>query len=182
MVAISVTLNTENKHLFMNIQIWFRKTWNQYIPGIHMQGRSQPHGPGWARNPLSSFFLKFWSIYLIFPQTLLIFFLILVLRVGGSPTREGPGYATVHMIIMSNIYKGTSGTSLSNDINSKVMHKNTWKKKVKEIRIKPITKVSKIKQSEKKDTIGHNCQKRHTTCSAIQVKSKTSWQGNGKDQ
>ena len=40
------------------------------------------------------FFLKFWSIYLIFPQTLLIFFLILVLRVGGSPTREGPGYAT----------------------------------------------------------------------------------------
>ena len=40
------------------------------------------------------FFLKFWSIYLIFPQTLLIFFLILVLQVGGSPTREGPGYAT----------------------------------------------------------------------------------------
>ena len=30
----------------------------------------------------------------IFPQTLLIFFLILTLRVGESPTREGPGYAT----------------------------------------------------------------------------------------
>ena len=59
------------------------------------QGRSQPHSPGWARVPLSSFFfLQFWSIYLIFPETLLFFFLILVLRVGGLPTREGPGYAT----------------------------------------------------------------------------------------
>ena len=37
------------------------------------------------------FFLKFRSI---FPQTLLIFFLILALRVGESPTQEGPGYAT----------------------------------------------------------------------------------------
>ena len=37
------------------------------------QGRSQPRSPGWARVPLSSFFLKFWSIFLIFPQTLLIF-------------------------------------------------------------------------------------------------------------
>ena len=60
----------------------------------YMQGRSQPHSPGWARVPLSSFCLKFWSIYLIFPQTLLIFFLILVLRVGEPPTREGRGYTT----------------------------------------------------------------------------------------
>ena len=59
------------------------------------QGRSQPHSPGWARVPLSSFFLKFRSIFLIFPQTLLIFFLILALRVGKSPPREGPGYATL---------------------------------------------------------------------------------------
>ena len=58
------------------------------------QGCSQPHSPGWARVPLSSFFLKFWSILLILPQTFLIFFLILALRVGDSPTREGPGYAT----------------------------------------------------------------------------------------
>ena len=41
-----------------------------------------------------AFFLKFWSIFLTFPQTLPIFFLILALRVGESPTREGPGYAT----------------------------------------------------------------------------------------
>ena len=40
------------------------------------------------------FFLKFRSISLIFPQTFLIFFPILILRVGESPTREGPGYAT----------------------------------------------------------------------------------------
>ena len=55
---------------------------------------SQPHSPGWARVPLSSFFLKFRSVFPIFPQTLLIFFLILALRVGELPTREGPGYAT----------------------------------------------------------------------------------------
>ena len=36
---------------------------------------------------------KFWSFVLIFPQTFLIFFLILALRVGDSPAREGPGYA-----------------------------------------------------------------------------------------
>ena len=34
------------------------------------------------------------STFLIFPQILLIFFLILALQVGKSPTREGPGYAT----------------------------------------------------------------------------------------
>ena len=43
----------------------------------HTQGRSQPHRPGWAKVPLSSFFLKIWLSFLIFPQTLLIFFLIL---------------------------------------------------------------------------------------------------------
>ena len=59
------------------------------------QGRSQPHSPGWARVPLSSFFLKILiNFSYFFPQTLLIFFLIMVLRVGESPTREGPGYAT----------------------------------------------------------------------------------------
>ena len=47
--------------------------------------------PGGQEFHFSHFFRKFWSIYLIFPQSLLIFFLILVLRVGGSPTLEGPG-------------------------------------------------------------------------------------------
>ena len=49
---------------------------------IFGQGRNQPHSPGWARVHLPHFFLKFWSIFLIFPQNLLIFFLILALRVG----------------------------------------------------------------------------------------------------
>ena len=48
--------------------------------------------PGGQAFHFPHFFLKFRSI---FPQTLLIFFLILALRVpGDSPTREGPGYAT----------------------------------------------------------------------------------------
>ena len=65
---------------------------------LGVQGRSQPHSLEWARVPVSSFFLKFWSIFLVFPQTLLIFFLILALRVGESTTREGPGYTTVGVI------------------------------------------------------------------------------------
>ena len=47
--------------------------------------------PGGQEFHFPHFFLKFRSI---FPQTFLIFFLILALRVGKSPTREGPGYAT----------------------------------------------------------------------------------------
>ena len=50
--------------------------------------------PGGQEFYFPHFFLKFRSIFLIFPQTLLIFFLILAIRVGESPTREGPGYAT----------------------------------------------------------------------------------------
>ena len=52
------------------------------------------------------FFLKFRSIFLIFPQTLLIFFLILALRVGElSPTREGPGYATEKIVVLTRKYE-----------------------------------------------------------------------------
>ena len=50
--------------------------------------------PGGQEFHFPHFFLKFWSIFLTFPQTFLIFFLILALRVGESPTREGPGYDT----------------------------------------------------------------------------------------
>ena len=44
---------------------------------------------------ISSIFPHFPVCSLIFPQSFFIFFLILVFRVGGLPTREGPGYATV---------------------------------------------------------------------------------------
>ena len=54
--------------------------------------------PGGQEFHFPHFFLKFWSIYPIFRQTLIIFFLILVLRVGGLPTREGPGYATASIM------------------------------------------------------------------------------------
>ena len=49
--------------------------------------------PGSQEFHFLHFFLKFWSIFLIFPQILLIFFLILTLRVGESAIQEGPGYA-----------------------------------------------------------------------------------------
>ena len=62
------------------------------VKGIYTkQGRSQPHSPGWARVPLSSFFPEIVISFSYFPQTLLIFFLILTLRWA---IREGPGYAT----------------------------------------------------------------------------------------
>ena len=71
------------------------------------QGRSQPHSPGWARVPLSSFYLKFRLIFLIFTQTLLIFFLILALQVAhpGRPwlchwgqTPKGQAMALVALV------------------------------------------------------------------------------------
>ena len=83
----------------------------QYQVGPIVQGRIQPHSPGWARVPLSSFFPQILINFLIFPQTLLIFFLILALRVGDSPTREGPGYATaiVYQNLGLNEYTFSSG-------------------------------------------------------------------------
>ena len=47
--------------------------------------------PGGQEFHFPHFSSKFRSI---FPQNLLTFFLILALRVGELPTREGPGYAT----------------------------------------------------------------------------------------
>ena len=53
--------------------------------------------PGGQEFHFPHFFLKFRSIFVTFPRTFLIFFLILALRVGDSLTREGPGYATDRM-------------------------------------------------------------------------------------
>ena len=50
--------------------------------------------PGGQEFHFPHFFLKFRSFVLIFPQTLLIFFLNLAPRVGDSSTRKGSGYAT----------------------------------------------------------------------------------------
>ena len=60
------------------------------------RGRSQPVTPVWhgQDKSISSIFPHFPVVSLIFPWIVFIFFLILVFRVGDSPTREGPGYAT----------------------------------------------------------------------------------------
>ena len=60
-----------------------------------LQGRSQPHSLGWARVPLSKFFLQ---ILINVSSNFTIFFLILALRVGESATRESPGYDTGKLI------------------------------------------------------------------------------------
>ena len=62
---------------------------------VHMrlfQGRSQPHSPGWANVPLSSIFPQIFIIFSYFSSNFLIFFLILILRVGDSPSLKGSGY------------------------------------------------------------------------------------------
>ena len=50
--------------------------------------------PGGQDRNVSSICPYFPVFSLVFPQIFFIFFLILVFRVGESPTREGPGYAT----------------------------------------------------------------------------------------
>ena len=50
--------------------------------------------PGGQDRNISSILPHFPVGSLIFPQIFFISFLILVFRVGGSPTREGSGYAT----------------------------------------------------------------------------------------
>ena len=67
--------------------------------------------PGGQEFHFSHSFPKFWSIFLTFPQFLLIFFLILALRVGDLPTRKGTGYATVPKAILNELYFSCSFVS-----------------------------------------------------------------------
>ena len=73
------------------------------------QGRSQPHSLGWAKIPLSSFLPQILINLSYFSQTYLIFLFILALRVGDSPNRKGPGYATefVQSLFGASPYTGT---------------------------------------------------------------------------
>ena len=59
---------------------------------------ASPSLPGGHDKNIPSICPHFPVVSLIFSQIFLIFFLILVFRVGGSPTREGPGYATDRII------------------------------------------------------------------------------------
>ena len=78
----SITLTTKAFYLTMKV------TWS--LPALMGLFRAVASltVPGGQEFHFLNFFLKFRSILLIFPQTLLIFFLILVLRVGKSPTRK----------------------------------------------------------------------------------------------
>ena len=60
--------------------------YSRAVASLTVPGGQEFHFPQFSSN--------FDQFFLIFPQTLLIFFLILALRVGESPTWEGPGYAT----------------------------------------------------------------------------------------
>ena len=62
----------------------------------HRQGRSQPHSPGWSRVPLCSFFPQISLNFSYISSKITYFLPHFGLRVGKSPTREGPGYATGH--------------------------------------------------------------------------------------
>ena len=81
-----------------NLKIWLMISTKYFgIPYIESQGHRAVASltvPGGQEFHFPHFFLKFRSNFLIFPQTLHIFFLILALRVGDSPTREGPAHAT----------------------------------------------------------------------------------------
>ena len=56
------------------------------VASLTVPGGQEFHFPHFSSN-CDQFFLNF-------SRPLLIFFLIQALRVGNSPTREGPGYAT----------------------------------------------------------------------------------------
>ena len=73
------------KHLKISIN-FLMKILTRVVASLTVSGGQEFHFP--------YFFLKFRSTFLIFPQTLFIFFLILAFRVGESPTREGSGYGT----------------------------------------------------------------------------------------
>ena len=60
--------------------------WRVLMTHVLTQGRSQPHSPGWARVPLSSFCPQILINLSYFSSNFTqVFFLILVLRVGERP-------------------------------------------------------------------------------------------------
>ena len=79
-------MSYEMKHDYYNGKHKKYCAWSRAVASLPAPGGQEFHFPHFPSN-LDQFFF-------IFPQTLLIFFLILGLRVGKSPTREGPGYAT----------------------------------------------------------------------------------------
>ena len=81
---------------FQNCQLCPFVVGRQCFPNLNHPGRpvASLTLPGGQDKNISSIFPLFSAFSLIFPQFFLIFFLIEVVRVGESPTRKGPGYAT----------------------------------------------------------------------------------------
>ena len=83
---LTIILERKNGLVLSNTRVPVSRTFKIHFPppkvcttwlwndNTNKQGRSQPHSPGWASVPLPSFFLKFLSIILIFPQIFLINF------------------------------------------------------------------------------------------------------------
>ena len=76
----------------------FKPVWDH----AQIQGRSQPHSPGWARVPLASFFPQILKNFSYFSSNVTYFLPHFGPPGGrlahpGSPTREGPGYATAQI-------------------------------------------------------------------------------------
>ena len=66
------------------------------------QGRSQPHSPGWAIVPLSSFFLKILiNFSYFFPKFYLFSSSFWSSGWASRPPGEGPGYATDYLRSLS---------------------------------------------------------------------------------
>ena len=80
------------RHAWINFGSNFKNARNMLLCTSRAVASLSP--PGGQDKSISSICPHFPVVYIIFPQ---IFFLILVFRVGGSPTREGPGYATVYV-------------------------------------------------------------------------------------
>ena len=62
------------------------------LPALRAVASLSP--PGGQDKIISSIFPHFLVFSLIFPQSFFIFFLVLIFRASGLPTRKGPGYAT----------------------------------------------------------------------------------------
>ena len=88
-----LTLALSSVHQRQSIWLWIA-TLSQPFKSMEIRAVASLTVPDGQEFHFPHFFLKFRSIFLTFPQTFLVFFLILALRVGESPTWEGPGYAT----------------------------------------------------------------------------------------
>ena len=71
---------------FSMVKLVLNERWCRNVASLTVPGGQEYHFPHFSSN--------FHHFFFTFPQTFLIFVLILALRVGDSPTRGSPGYVT----------------------------------------------------------------------------------------